>query len=261
MRRFIHLGGFLILGLALSVPSWAAQEKKERGKEIIPEKKDEKEPKKERGKEISPEKKDEKDPKKEPTKGKDDKGKIALGQSFDGKLTQMDSNSSRDFTVQVKVSEPNPDGYRRMQELQFQLGQQQQAYARARNLQERQNAANQIQNTQIEMVKAKPNMVRYKDQDVKLRAAETMKVRSLHPPLAYDDKGNVKQYTSKELKELQDTGLPGYRCDNDALRTGQIVRVYLAKTAAPIKGVSGKGASVKGKKIEDDLGPQDRPEA
>ncbi|MCI0460221.1 MAG: hypothetical protein L0Z62_24990 [Gemmataceae bacterium] len=250
MRRFIHLGGLLIVTLALCVPTWAGEDKKEKGKEVLPEKK-------ERGKEVIPSKGDDKNPKKDPeTKGKDEpKVKIVLSQYFDGKLSQMDPNSLRNFTVQIKVPEANPDGYQQMQRLQSQLQQQQAQYARARP-QDRQNIANQIRNTMNEMVKAKANLVRYKDRDVKLRASEKMLTRSYHPPLTYDDKGNVKQYTQKELKDLKDPGLPGYRTESESLRTGQIVRVYLAKPLAPMKGDKGKG-----KKIEDDeLVAQDRPE-
>jgi hypothetical protein len=35
-------------------------------------------------------------------------------------------------------------------------------------------------------------------------------VRSLQPPVAFDDKGNVKKYTAQELKEMRGDGkLPG----------------------------------------------------
>src|SRR5438552_1472193 len=108
--------------------------------------------------------------------------KLVYGVHFSGKLTQMDPNSTKDFTVQVttKVAELNQGTVNRMQDLQRQLLQQQQAAATARNLQQRQQALNQQQNILNQMAQAKRDLYKYKDvsQDYKLRAAENVKVRS-----------------------------------------------------------------------------------
>ena len=61
-------------------------------------------------------------------------------------------------------------------------------------------------------------------------------MRAQHPPTEYDDKGKVKVWTQKELRELKgNSKLPGYPSDFDRLVTGQIVTVYLPKPskAAP----------------------------
>src|SRR5262245_56009207 len=227
MRVLIRLGGLLALSLALIAPSFAEDQKpgdKTKGEDDVEKQAD----------------KDKKE-KKGVKKGKDDepKEKFTYNQRYflDGKLTQMDAASQRDFTLQVKVPEPNPDGIRHLQNLQKQLIQQQQQFFRTRP-QDRGGIAQQIQNTQAEILKAQGNLVRFKDQDVKLRAAENMKVRWNFPPPDYDDKGNLKKYTKEELKALKDPGLPGYRGEFDALRTGQIVRVYLAKQHAYMKGAA-----------------------
>jgi hypothetical protein len=73
-----------------------------------------------------------------------------------------------------------------------------------------------------------------------------MKVRTLSPPVDYDDKGNVKKYTAKELKKLRGKGnLPGYPADFDSLREGQAVKVYLAKPKAAKKKAGKKGKANK----------------
>jgi hypothetical protein len=78
--------------------------------------------------------------------------------------------------------------------------------------------------------------------DVELQTIEDVKVRMLTPPPQFDDKGHVKKYTAKELKELRgpDPKLPGYQAEFGDLHEGQIVQVHLVKkkgvpTAAPVR--------------------------
>jgi hypothetical protein len=65
--------------------------------------------------------------------------------------------------------------------------------------------------------------------DFDLRALENVKVRQLQPPVEYDDKGNRKEYTKKELKELKgkDPSLPGYTGSWENVSVGQTVKLYL----------------------------------
>jgi hypothetical protein len=261
MTGLIRLSGLLILTLAFIVPSFAGDENKAT--------------KKEKGKTdataAQKDKTDDTDEKKGDKKGKDkeEKEKFTYNKNFYliGKMTQMDPNSQRDFTLQVKVPELDQGTVNRLNQLQQQLAQQQQQYLQARDLNGKRNAANAIRNTQIEMVKAQANLYRPKDVDVKLRAAENVKVRWKDPPPDYDDKGNLKKYTPAEKKALMDPGLPGYRGEIDGLRTGQIVQVFLAKSHSYMKyntkgkGIP-KGIPKKAKKVEDDdeTGVQDRPE-
>ncbi|HYT89806.1 MAG TPA: hypothetical protein VEL76_13945 [Gemmataceae bacterium] len=234
MQQFFRCAGLLVLGLALIVPSFAAQEKKD-DKPAVGDGKTDK---------TEPAKKDDKKDKDEPPKEK-----LVYGVHFTGKLTQLAPEGQKDFTVQVvrKVPELNQGSVNRLQDLQRQLVQQQQAYAAARNLQQRQQAVQKVQEIQGQMAQAQREMYKYKDvtDDHKLRAAENIKVRSYTPPLDYDEKGNVKKYTAEELKALRGTeGLPGFTIEWDAVRTGQIVHVYLARPAAPIKGNDKKGKKI-----------------
>ena len=73
-------------------------------------------------------------------------------------------------------------------------------------------------------------------QNVDLTAADDIKVRVPKPPAAFDDKGNPKKYSAKELRELKGKeNLPGYTGDFENVRSGQVVQVYLAKTKEALK--------------------------
>src|SRR5262245_20282491 len=67
-------------------------------------------------------------------------------------------------------------------------------------------------------------------QDVKVMTIDDVKIRTEHPPVAYDDKGNKKKYTAKELKELKgDSKLPGYSAEFNDLKQNQVVKVSLVR--------------------------------
>jgi hypothetical protein len=68
-------------------------------------------------------------------------------------------------------------------------------------------------------------------QDVKVMTTDDVKVRTKNPPVAYDDKGNKKKYTAKELKELKgnDPKLPGYTAEFNDLKQNQVVEVSLVR--------------------------------
>lgn len=55
-------------------------------------------------------------------------------------------------------------------------------------------------------------------------------IRRMNLPFAYDDKGNVKQYTLEEMQKLKGTNpkLPGYEAKMEDLEPGQMVRLYIA---------------------------------
>jgi hypothetical protein len=65
--------------------------------------------------------------------------------------------------------------------------------------------------------------------DVEFQAREDVKVRTLILPEPFDDKGNRKKYTKKELDELRgkEKGLPGFESALEQLEVGQVVRVTL----------------------------------
>jgi hypothetical protein len=68
-------------------------------------------------------------------------------------------------------------------------------------------------------------------QDVKVMTTDDVKVRTKNPPVQYDDKGNKKKYTAKELKELKgnDPKLPGYTAEFNDLKQNQVVEVSLVR--------------------------------
>jgi hypothetical protein len=75
-----------------------------------------------------------------------------------------------------------------------------------------------------------PFGVKQIEQDIEIRPARDMKVRSLQPPAAFDEKGNPRKYTPQELKELRGNGkLPGYAADPSGLQDGQVVTIRLAR--------------------------------
>jgi hypothetical protein len=66
--------------------------------------------------------------------------------------------------------------------------------------------------------------------DLEFDTVDETKYRTAAPPVAFDDKGNPRKYTSAELKELKGTEhLPGYTADRDALHVGQAVVVTAAR--------------------------------
>jgi hypothetical protein len=70
--------------------------------------------------------------------------------------------------------------------------------------------------------------------EVTLPIADTLAVRVAQPPGGFDEKGNIKPHTVKELAELKGPGnLPGYTALRDALAVGQTVKLYLAMPRAP----------------------------
>jgi len=76
--------------------------------------------------------------------------------------------------------------------------------------------------------------VKQVQQDIHAVPADDMKVRLAHPPAAFDDKGNIKKYTAKELKELKGPDkLPGYTGALEDVKSNQLVVVYLARK--PVK--------------------------
>lgn len=65
--------------------------------------------------------------------------------------------------------------------------------------------------------------------EFRLEAQNDVIVRRWAPPLAYDDKGNVKPHTKEELKVLRgkNPSLPGYTASYEDLQAGQMVKMYL----------------------------------
>jgi hypothetical protein len=203
--------------------------------------------------------------------GKDKQEKLTWGMELIGKLT-IDGNSQKDFTLHVtqKIMQPNYQAQQQYAQQQIQLAQHQVQMLRARTPQERSQAQQQYLQSLAQLAQTQRNLYQARDlnADVQLRFAEKVKVRLAQPPVAYDDKGNLKRYTPKELQELRGkSGLPGYDGEFDSLRSGQVVKAYLAKNAVAVNPAgppkAGPPKAAKKKKTddeEDELSPA-RPEA
>jgi hypothetical protein len=86
------------------------------------------------------------------------------------------------------------------------------------------NAQRDIAKHQAELVKTE-----WKEQPEEIDAIEEVKVRVANPPPKFDEKGNIAQYTPKELDELKgpDKKAPGYPGDWSDLKPGQYVQITL----------------------------------
>jgi len=154
---------------------------------------------------------------------------VSLGQVA-GVLTGM-GGSEANYTVKVTlhVVQPNPQAQLDLLKKNQQLVQRQMQIMTNRNWVQRQQ---QILQLMRDAQQAPANLFTVKEvqQDVKATPADDMKVRLSQPPAAFDDKGNLKKYTAKELKELKGPdNLPGYTGTLEDVKTNQLVLVSLAR--------------------------------
>jgi hypothetical protein len=251
-----------MLAAVLILPGSAAQNKKDdqpnvKGKPKVKPKdqvdpKDEDEPKK-----------DAKDKKKDDAKHKEPE--LVYGKTLPCKIKKVEANSNRDFTVEYPVLDP-----KKVYDLQVwqaqqssSLAQQYKGVLQAKGVQAYQQALlnynRATANYQAELLKRKDNI--YTNHDLDVRLAEMGKVRSINPPLKYDDRGFPIQYTKKDLEKMKGhSKLPGYPLEGEGLeeiKPGQSVQLYMAKGKAG--SLPDKKAPKKIKLDDDDMAPV-RPE-
>jgi hypothetical protein len=177
--------------------------------------------------------KDTQDPVKEPAKKAPEK-LTSLGE-YTGLLINLEDDQHLTVKVTLRFLEPNPSAVQQQQNLM----RRQVEIMQNRNPVERQR---QLAQLAVEVAQNQRNLYTSKEvqQDVRCQAVENIKVRTLQPPLAFDDRGNPRKYSAKELKELKGSGnLPGYASSYSNLRTGQTVTVHLAgkkEAGTPKKG-------------------------
>jgi hypothetical protein len=129
--------------------------------------------------------------------------------------------------------------------LQQLLAQQQQALAiqnpmqQLRKVQQLQNQINRLQQQMLAKLKYKTN---YKE--IELQPADKFEVRWQKPKVEFDNKGNVKEYTQEELKQLKgnDPDKVGYAGVLEDLADGQYVKVYLVPAKKPAASKSSRDA-------------------
>jgi len=210
----------------------APTDKKDDTKPATPDKKDDKTPAKD-------DKKDEKKPDSKegtPKKTEEDKAlekilgptdsqeKLTPVGQLTGKIVDVQP-TSKTLRLQVtrKIPVTNQGAVDALNNIQVQMRQ-------AALNPNRQDAYNKMRDLQRQMLEQQAKLIDYKDdtQTVELSAADSVQVRIAYPPPAFDDKGNPKQYTPKELRELKGVGNKwGYPADFDTLKTDQTVVVDL----------------------------------
>jgi hypothetical protein len=167
---------------------------------------------------------------------------VRLGE-VSGILTKLGGDRTLTLKVTLRYLEPNASAFQNRQNLL----RRQMEIMRNRNPLERQRQMAQLAN---DIAKNELNLYKPKEvqKDLEVVATEKVKVRSLQPPLAFDDKGNPRKYTQQELRDLKGEGhLPGYMSDYDSLRTGQAVTVRVAQ-----KKSAGGGRILERKLLETD---------
>lgn len=203
--------------------------------------------------------------KKDDDKSADKKEKITWGASFPGKLKEMDASSQKNFTVEVQVPVPNPEGIAALTNAQADWQRRRiQILANRNPLQRAQQLAQLQRDMAVSMGRLQAGTIKYQGQEIRLRAAENIRVRTASFPAEYDDKGRLKRPTKEELKELKGPeNLPGWTAEFESLRAGQYVQVFLARNQAnPAPNAKGaKGVLPKAPKLDDDASlDQQRPE-
>ncbi len=246
MRSTGLLLGFFALSLFL-LPALTAQEKKADKKDVADEKKETKDEKKDPDK---PEKKEAAVKEKKPPEEK-----LQHGAVVKAKIISMKPDSAHDFTIEWPMPDPQ-----KIMNLQMWQTQQMISIMQDRNPV---NRTQRMYQFQMQLAQKQANET-YTMKPVDVRATDDCKVRIMYPPVQYDDSGNLKKWTKKELDKLRaGSKLPGYPADFDLLKTGQFVELYLAKPhpSLPSKEKNPKVAAKK-KKDEDAPDPMEiaRPE-
>jgi hypothetical protein len=212
-----------------------------------------------------------KDAKKEPEKKKD---KLVYGAKFTTKIVNFKGETNREYTIEVQEPDPKKiyDLNAWSTQRQMQLAQQQANAMRQKDGGAAlRNWMRDSANYQVELTKRQAQV--YTAKKVEVQAAENAKVRSMVPPIEFDDQGFQKKWTKKEFDALRAKSplvlyqadvkkgdgkmAPGIATDFDAVKAGQYVDIYMAKV--PPK----KKEDTKKKKGPDDDDPpaaKDRPQ-
>ncbi|MBI2805426.1 MAG: hypothetical protein HYX68_10660 [Planctomycetes bacterium] len=229
MKRFGMILGFLAV-LVLTMPALVAQDKKKTDKTEKKAADDEK------GKKAA---KDDKEAKKKEPPAK--KEKLVFGARFYTKVLSIKADTTRQFLIETKEIDPqrlfdlkNWQAQRLQQLAQQQFNALKQTNPQTR-FQQLQAYQRDVFNFQKELVQRQGGI--YRSKPVEVFATENAKVRTIDPPIEFDDQGNQKKWTKKERDAFRDkTGLPGFQAEFDAIRPGQIIEIYMKKVPPRPKG-------------------------
>jgi hypothetical protein len=155
-----------------------------------------------------------------------------------GKLLQVDA-TGKAFTLQVEYQTLEPNGRGGNRQARNLLREQREIMQIANPLQRALRMQQLAARIEREQLRGGNNAFRVVTEhtDFELRAADDAKVRFQELPGRFDEKGNPKQYTAEEKKELKgpEPNLVGYKADFADLKAGQVVRVTLAHHKAAAK--------------------------
>ena len=117
--------------------------------------------------------------------------------------------SDGSLVLSVQSVELNPQALQQMQQARMQGGK-----------------ANP-QQARMNLMKAQANLYKQKMEVVEFLLKDDVKIRQLLPPESFDDKGNKKRLSAKELAELKgpEKNLPGYPADRSDLNGNTLVQV------------------------------------
>ncbi len=164
-----------------------------------------------------------------------------------GKIVAV-NESRKSLRLQVKVPMLNQGAVNAIANAERQ-------YAQAAARGDRNGAASALRT----IAQQEANLYTYQDKEVEVATLDDVKVRLSQPPAAFDDKGKVKKYTQKELKEMKgnDPKLPGYNGDFSDLQNEQVVKVTLVrKKGDPAPKPTGKkGKDAEAELFKDELPP------
>jgi hypothetical protein len=180
-------------------------------------------------------------------------------------VVQDPGSSSSRLVIRVKIPylEANAPAQQEYAQRQQQLLERQRAILANPNPQQRYQQMEQLQRDASALMAKQKDLfhVRHREQDVELVLAEEVKVRLARLPQAFDDKGNPKRYTPKEMKDLRGPEkLPGFAAERGDLQVGQTVLVQVAVRlqAAPAKGAD-DGARLETQKDKPTDSQKDKP--
>jgi hypothetical protein len=234
MRRF-YAWAILFLGFAVLLPATAQDQKK---------------------------KKKDKDVGTQATK--EEYAQLMKYKEVKGKIIRLDSETLElAILAELKRFEPKPGAQSKLnqaqQRLQQEINREQQRLARIRNpaqqMQEYQNFLNRIQQQSGPNFNALFKVITDR-KEFNLQGTDKTIVRWAKLPTEYDEKGNAKEYTEKEKKELKgkDPKLPGYRAELKDLEVGQYVKITVSSKKPSAKD---KKDSAKEKKEDADKEKKD----
>ena len=126
-------------------------------------------------------------------------------------------------------------------------------------------ALQQLQQARMQKGRVPPsvNLYRAKMEDVEFLLKDDVKIRQMMPPESFDEKGNKKRLTVKELAEMKgpEKNLPGFPADRTDLNANTVVQVtFSSKVQKPVAKTGNSGlAGIAAAKDDPETAREKRP--